>query len=113
MIQQQRLFGIAATLLFAAALVSAGSRSWLLQRPPDNPHHPTRSAFCDFQDVVYYPTRAALAGVNPYDSRPDDEGGQYFARFPAGNSFPLYAPLIFVVSLPFAMLELTAAEIVY
>jgi hypothetical protein len=111
--QRQRIIGITTTLLFVVALASVASRCWLEQRPPENPHHPSRSAFCDFQDVVYYPTRAALAGVNPYDARPADEGGQYFARYPAGNSFPLYAPLIFVASLPFAMWELTTANAVY
>ncbi|HEY2415312.1 MAG TPA: glycosyltransferase family 87 protein [Pirellulaceae bacterium] len=111
--QRKRLSNAAAALLFIAALVSVGSRCWLEQRPAENPHHPTRSAFCDFQDVVYYPARAAFAGINPYDPRPAEEGGQYFARYPAGNSFPLYAPAIFVASLPLAVLDLTAAEILY
>lgn len=111
--QRKRLLNAAGALLFSAALVSVGSRCWLEQRTADNPHHPARSAFCDFQDVVYYPARAAFAGVNPYDPRPARQGGQYFAHYPAGNSFPLYAPVIFVASLPFSLLELTTAEAWY
>jgi hypothetical protein len=111
--RQHRLISVAAVIVFVAALVSVGSRTWQLQRPLENPHHPIRTALCDFQDVVYFPARAAQAGVNPYDPRPAHEGGEYFARFPAGNSFPLYAPLVFVAALPLAFLDLGTAELAY
>src|SRR5689334_22340653 len=111
--QRRRLWDIVAIVLFIAALTSVASRCWRLQRPPENPHHPTRTAFCDFQDVVYYPARAAMAGINPYDARPAEQGGEYYSHVPAGNSFPLYAPLIFVASLPFALLPLGTAEALY
>jgi hypothetical protein len=111
--RDERFSSVAISVMFAAALVSVGSRCWLEQRPLENPRHPTRSAFCDFQDVIYYPARAAFAGVNPYDPRSAEEGGQYHARYAAGNSFPLYAPVIFVVSAPFALLDLTTAEGLY
>src|SRR5439155_10448795 len=39
--------------------------------------------------------------------------GIYLARFPAGNNFPVYAPLLFVLSLPLALLPLTIAEAMY
>src|SRR5204862_193921 len=82
-------------------------------RPVDRPDDPVFTAMADFQDVVYYPARAALAGINPYDARPKDRGGIYLARFPAGNNFPVYAPLLFVLSLPLALLPLTIAEAMY
>jgi hypothetical protein len=104
---------VAASALFTAALIFVGLRCWREQRPPDNLRDPARSAFCDFQDVVYYPARAAFAGVNPYDPRPADEGGKYFATYAAGNSFPLYAPVIWVASLPFTVWELTTAQFLY
>jgi len=110
---QQRILDLAGVLLFATVAAAIFWRCWSLRRPADNPHHPAHTAFCDFQDVVYYPTKAALAGVNPYDPRPAEEGGAYFSRFAAGNSFPVYAPLIFVFSLPFAVMPLTAAELCY
>src|SRR5439155_14652672 len=72
-----------------------------------------RVGFCRVQDVVYYPAQAALAGVNPYDTRLPEEGGVYFSRFLSGNSFPVYAPLIFVFSLPFVLLPLGPAEVLY
>jgi Glycosyltransferase family 87 len=108
-----KLGDFAGVTVFGIVLFFVSWRCWTFLRPENEPHHPRRSAMCDFQDVVYYPARAALAGINPYDSRPPEAGGVYFARFPAGNNFPLYAPLIFVVALPFALLPLVPAEIVY
>src|SRR5436190_14324396 len=110
---QRRLLDLAGMLLFAVALTMIAGRCRGLLRTADEPRHPVRTAMCDFQDVVYYPARAALAGVNPYDARSPEAGGAYFSRFPAGNSFPVYAPLIFIPSLPFAMLPLVPAEILY
>jgi len=108
-----KILDLGGIAFFAIALAVVTWRCWSLRRPAEDPHDPVHTAFCDFQDVVYYPTKAALAGFNPYDARPAEEGGVYFSRFPAGNSFPVYAPLIFVFSLPFALLPLTAAEVLY
>jgi hypothetical protein len=110
---QRSILDLAGVSLFAIVAAVVFWRCWSLRRPADNPHDPTHTAFCDFQDVVYYPAKAALAGVNPYDARPAEDGGAYFSRFAAGNSFPVYAPLIFVFSLPFAVLPLAAAELLY
>src|SRR5437868_2526292 len=102
--------GVAA---FLVALVAISWRCYQFARPADRPNDPVRTAMADFQDVVYWPTRAALAGVNPYDSTPKEAGGLYQARFPAGNNFPLYAPAIFFLSLPVAILPLPVAEFIY
>src|SRR5688572_21143337 len=110
---KRRVFDVVRVLAFCAAVAIVGGRCWRYLRPEDEPRHPVQSALADFQDVVYWPARAAMAGVNPYDARPAEAGGVYYARFPAGNSFPLYAPLIFLPSIPFAMLPLVTAEIVY
>lgn len=102
---------VAGALLIAAGLVVA--RCWSLRRPADNPKHPQLAGMCDFQDVVYFPTRAAFAGVNPYDARSALAGGGYLARYPVGNEFSPYAPLLFVISAPLAALPLVPAEVIF
>src|SRR5437762_3153148 len=83
--------GIAA-LLATAALVGWYCHAHLIQ--PETPHDPTHAAQADFRDVMYYPTRAVAAGVNPYDSTASNPDS-YLNRYPVGNNFPLYSPLIF------------------
>src|SRR5690349_7268484 len=84
--------------LFGVVLAAISWRCYQRLRPANNPTDESRSAMADFQDVVYWPTRAAMTGVNPYDSRPAAEGGAYHSQFPAGNNFPVYAPSIFFLS---------------
>jgi Glycosyltransferase family 87 len=103
------VLGIAA-LLVAAALVGRHCAARMLL--PEAPRDPKHTAGADFRDVIYYPTQAMLAGVNPYDSREDNPDG-YRARFPAGNNFPLYSPLVFVPAMPFAVLPLSTSLIVW
>jgi hypothetical protein len=110
---QSKYRDLVGILFFGIVLTIIGGRCWTRLRPADEPHHPRRTALADFQDVVYYPARAALAGINPYDSRTPEDGSRYHAQFPAGNNFPVYGPLIFVFSLPLAVLPLVTAEIVY
>jgi hypothetical protein len=70
---------------------------------PDDTHWAMR----DFRDAVYGPVVAFLAGVNPYAP------AEYLAFFPAGNTFPLYAPHTLLLHLPFALLPLVPAEALY
>lgn len=97
-------------LLVAAALV--GWRSYDRMMLPDNPRDPVNTALSDFRDVIFYPTRAVLAGVNPYDATEGDPNG-YLNRFPVGNNFPLYSPLIFTIALPFAALPLWPSVVIW
>jgi hypothetical protein len=99
--------------IFALALALVSWRTFSRLRPTDNPRDEVDRGLGDFQDVVYYPARAATSGINPYDPRPADQGGVYLSQFPAGNYFPVYAPLIFIASLPFAALPLSPAEVAY
>jgi hypothetical protein len=112
-LMRRRLLDAAGIALFALVLGVISWRCWTRLRPEVEPQHPTRTAMADFQDVVYYPSRAAWAGVNPYDARSPDQGGKYMAQFRAGNTFPMYAPLVFVLSWPLAALPLLPAEIAY
>jgi hypothetical protein len=64
----------------------------------------------DYRDAVYYPIRAALDGVNPYDCetklpRPDGQP-RYLqdSRYPVLNIFPLFSPLILLLFSPFGLI---------
>ena len=61
----------------------------------------------DFRHVVYYPSRAFWDGLNPYDS------SSYMKRYPVDVAVSLYAPAIFLLFLPFALLPLGASSISY
>jgi hypothetical protein len=63
-----------------------------------------RFGMCDFRDVIYFPTRAVLDGVNPYDSEPTSDASRYLGRYPAGNVFPLYSPLLILLDSPLQLL---------
>jgi hypothetical protein len=101
--------GVAA-LMAAAALVGWHCHAHLIL--PNAPHDAAHTAAADFRDVMYYPTRAMLAGLNPYDSSADNPDS-YANRYPAGNNFPLYSPLIFVPALPLAGLPIGASVVVW
>ncbi len=65
----------------------------------------------DYRDAVYYPIRAVLDGVNPYDCetklpRPDGQP-RYLSnpRYPVLNIFPLFSPLILLLFSPFGLME--------
>lgn len=59
-----------------------------------------RWGMIDFRDVVYFPTRAVIDGVNPYDSEPTVDASRYRGRFPVGNVFPVYSPLLIALDAP-------------
>lgn len=64
-------------------------------------------ALVDFRDAIYYPTQAFLRGENPYDAY------THVRRYPVASTFPLYSPLTFMVHLPFALLPLSLASLLY
>jgi hypothetical protein len=57
----------------------------------------------DFRDAGFYPVRAAMDGLVPWDV------GQYFATYPVGQEFPLLPPTYLAVHAPFQLLSLPAA----
>jgi len=61
----------------------------------------------DFRDTVYYPPRAFLDGVNPYDPHP------YLERYPAWVHFGPYAPATLLLYSPLALLDVRVAEAVF
>jgi hypothetical protein len=60
-----------------------------------------------FRDIIYYPVRAFLEGVNPYDA------ANYLSRYPAAYPFPPYLPSTLLLHLPFGLLPLGVSAVVY
>jgi hypothetical protein len=61
----------------------------------------------DFAQAVYYPVRALLDGVNPYD------GSAYLAQYPVRNPFAPYLPSTLALHLPFGFMPLATAASLY
>jgi hypothetical protein len=56
---------------------------------------------------VYYPVVALLDGNNPYDT------AAFFRTYPVQQEFPPYLPSLLTVHLPFGLLPLARAQVVY
>ena len=83
-----------ALLLFLAALVLLPAFG------------PTRGRI-DFQIAVYYPARAFLDGLDPYDQ------GPYLARYPVQAPFPPFLPASLLLHAPLALLPVGLSGTVY
>ncbi len=66
-----------------------------------------------YRDATYYPIRAVIDGVNPYDSQKSPEGTRYMQRYPVADHFSLYSPLMLLLFAPFAALPPTASMIAF
>ena len=64
-------------------------------------------ALIDFLSTIYYPVRAFIDGVNPYDS------AQYRARYPEAETFPPFLPSTLLIHLPFGVMPLALAKVAY
>lgn len=64
-------------------------------------------ALVDFQNIIYYPVRAFIDGVNPYDRE------VYRARYPDAETFPPFLPSTLLLHLPFGVLPLALAKWAY
>jgi len=64
-------------------------------------------ALIDFQQTIYYPVRAFIDGINPYDR------ATYHARYPAVAPFPPFLPSTLLIHLPFGVMPLALAEMAY
>lgn len=101
----------AAVCLFVVVLAGL---TWRLNQNLLVAGEPSRERWglADFRDVTYYPAIAAREGVNPYDAAIGDSES-YLWRYPVGNYFPLYSPLLLLLAQPFTALPLGAAMWVY
>ncbi len=101
-------------LLFCAVL---GGMLWRMSHKVLIPGEPQLSeargteGMGDFRDAVYYPIRAVLDGVNPYDCEtklPREDGQLRYlqdSRYPVLNIFPLFSPLILLLFSPFGLID--------
>jgi hypothetical protein len=90
---------LAAAALFALVLAVV---TWRLERHLHvlgSEQDADRFGMIDFRDVIYFPTRAVLEGVNPYDS--------------VGNTFPVYSPWLIALDSPLQLLPYRGAMLVY
>jgi glycosyl transferase family 87 len=67
---------------------------------------PPRSRI-DFEIAVYYPARAFLDGVNPYDQH------TYLARYPAQAPFPPFLPVTLLLHAPLGLLPPEQSGLLY
>jgi hypothetical protein len=83
-----------------ALLLGLGALVLLPAFPPDK----TR---IDFETAVYYPARAFLDGLDPYDQ------GPYLARYPVQAPFPPFLPAALLLHAPLALLPVGPSSAVY
>lgn len=84
----------------AGAIAARTARNLEVPGRPDLPLYGMQ----DFRDGIYYPMRGLLDGINPYSP-------SALARaYASGSVFPLYAPITFIVHLPFGLVDQRVAE---
>lgn len=64
-------------------------------------------AMVDFREVIYYPTRAFLDGLNPFDS------SRYLELYRVPVPVSPYAPALFLLFAPFGLLPLGVSSVAY
>lgn len=109
-----RLKDVLGIVFFCLAL---GGMLWRMNHKVLIPGEPRLSAergtegMTDFRDAVYYPIRAALDGVNPYDCETKTgraDGRPRYRndpRYPVLNIFPVFSPLILLLFLPVGLID--------
>lgn len=102
----RRLLPVAAVLFFLLGVVATTVRISHNADIPGDPHV-QQYGFQDFRDAFYYPSRAILDGVNPYDPV------GYQAHYPVARPNSPYAPHSFVLHLPFQLFDYGPARWVH
>jgi glycosyl transferase family 87 len=102
----KRALPILAGLVFSAAVAVTAAR---IVRNLDIPGQPHEELYGlqDFRDAFYYPSRALLDGVNPYDPV------AYQAHYPVARPTSPYAPHSLLLHVPFSLLPYRAAQFAY
>lgn len=94
---------LSALLLLAAVVALIAFRAIRLLNVPGDPANGAW-ALMDFRDAIYYPARALLDGVNPYDA------AAYVGSYPVANALAPYLPPALLLGLPFAVFPYVPAE---
>ena len=97
---------IASILLFGSVIAFHAERTYSHLRMP-NSQGDDNWGMMDFQDTVYYPVRAFIEGVNPYDTV------SYRKAYPASQLFPLYSPLTLLVHSPYYLIPFDGAMAIH
>ena len=97
---------IASILLYGAVIAFHAERTYTHLRMP-NSQGDDNWGMMDFQDTVYYPVRAFIEGVNPYDTV------SYRKVYPASQLFPLYSPLTLLVHSPYYLVPFHGAMAIH
>lgn len=109
-----RLKDVLGVLLFSAVL---GGMLWrmshkvLVVGKPKLSEARGTEGMGDYRDAVYYPIRASLDAVNPYDCETNlpraDRKPRYLnnSDYPVLNIFPLFSPLILALFSPFGLIN--------
>ena len=117
-----RSFGknVAGAALLFTTLAILGLRLSQIVLIPGEPQQSDaagRNGLTDFRDVVYYPLRAVLDGVNPYDcdtQTPLPSGEpRYRQRYPVFNIFPLYSPLVLILYWPLCIFDFATSATIF
>jgi hypothetical protein len=108
-----RIHILAAGALFSLVLVCLTWRMVRHLHVLGSEEDSVRWGMTDFRDVIYFPTRAVLEGINPYDSEPNSDTARYHGRYPVGNVFPVYSPLLMVLDAPLQLLPYHVAMAAY
>ncbi|HEY2386805.1 MAG TPA: glycosyltransferase family 87 protein [Candidatus Binatia bacterium] len=93
----------AACLAFLAVTAAVAWRTYADCNVVGQPDLP-RFGMQDFRDAVYYPARAFLDGVSPYDPHP------YLERYPVSVALGPYAPAVLPLYSPLVLLDVRIAE---
>jgi Glycosyltransferase family 87 len=110
------LIGIISLVIVVGVLSVRLSSLMVIPGDPQGSHAVGKNGLADFQDVIYYPLQAVREGVNPYDcgtSPLPDGSPRYRQRYPVLNLFPLYSPLIFILSWPWGFGDFTTSAVLF
>ncbi len=103
--RHRSLVATALLIVSVIALFFTATRIVRTHQTP-GPFNLAAQGFCDFQNGVYFPSKAFINRVSPYSQ-------QYAAEYPVPRSTPFYSPVVFAAHAVFAMLPLQMAEVVY
>lgn len=96
---------IALMVLTVLLLLATAYRIQRTRQTP-GPFNPAAQGYCDFHNGVYFPSKAFLHRVSPYSQR-------YAEDFPVARSTPFFSPVAFAAHVPWALLPLPVAEVLY
>jgi len=101
--ERVRLYGC---VLFGLAVFVCAYRIWNRYHIPVKGSEFIQFAHCDFHNLLYFPGRATLEGINPYSAR-------YADAYLVNRALPPYSPALLFVAAPFGLLPIHLADILW